>query len=124
MSRMKSGAILLLLMIPFGLYCVWQVQSVTSTDLSAAEPPSEKGLPDKDQLAAGKAKAEKWAGNVKRASDVAMQYRATTPEDAIEDGAAKAVANAAASRATDLTDLEKFLSDAENPAFVGTLKAK
>lgn len=122
MSRMKSGAILLLLLIPFGLYCAWQVQSVTSADLSAAEPPSEKGLPGKDQLAAGKAKAEKWAGDVKRASAVTMQYRAPTAEDAIEDAGSKSLATAVASRAADLTDLEKFLSDAENPNFTGTAK--
>lgn len=124
MSRMRSGVILLLLAVPFALYGAWQVQSVAGTNLGPAEPPSEKGLPGKDQLAAARARAERWAGDVRRAAAVALQYRAPTAEDAIEDPAAKSVAAAAAARAADLTDLEKFLAGGTDAVFAGAVRAR
>src|SRR5262245_11729206 len=109
MSRLKSGALVLLLAIPFGLYIAWQVQSTARADIAAPEPPSEKGMPGKDQIAASKAKAEKWVGDVRRMSTVALQYRAPGAEDRVEDSACAAVVKSAAARSADLTDLEKFV---------------
>jgi hypothetical protein len=118
MSVLKSGAILLLLTIPFVLYAAWQVQTLTRGDLLVSDAPSEKGLPAKEQLADRRTKTEKWVGDVRKASAVALQFR--TPKGAIPDPECEAVAAAAARRSDDLTDLDKFLSG-RKPEFVGSM---
>jgi hypothetical protein len=124
MSGLKSGAILLLLVIPFGLYAAWQVQALTRGDLLVSDAPSEKGLPAKEQLAERRAKTEKWAGDVRKASAVALQFRVPGPEDATADAECKALSDAAARRSADLTDLGKFLAGVRNPAFAGDMKKR
>ena len=123
MSRLKSGAVLLLLAIPFVLYAVWQLQGVTRADLIISDPPSEKGLPTKEQLATTRAKAEKWASDVRKTSAVVFQYRVPTAEDAAEDADCTALARAVAMRSADLADLETFLANREKPTYTGALKA-
>ncbi len=122
MSGLKSGALLLLLAIPFALYILWQVQAGAQTDFAGPAAPSEKGLPDGKRLTDTKAKAEKWSSDVRQASGVALQYRAPGPEDKAEDADCNAIAKAVAARAVDLTDLEKFLSGVDRPTFLGSLK--
>jgi hypothetical protein len=112
----------LLLAIPFGLYVAWQVQSTARADIAAPEPPPEKGVPGREQLTASRAKAEKWVGDVRRASAVALQYRAPGGEDRVEDPACAAVVKSASARSADLTDLEKFVADDKGASFTGSLK--
>jgi len=124
MSGLKSGGLVLLLAIPFALYIVWQVQVGARADFVSPPAPTEKGLPDSKKLADTKAKTEKWANDVRQASAVALQYRTPGPEDKADDADCTALAKAAAVRATDLTDLEKFLSGVENATYAGSLKPK
>ncbi|MCE9560470.1 MAG: hypothetical protein K8U57_00300 [Planctomycetes bacterium] len=124
MSRLQSGGLVLLLAIPFALYIVWQVQAGARADFASPSPPTEKGLPDSKKLTETKAKTEKWANDVRQASAVALQYRAPGPEDKSDDADCTALAKAAAVRAGNLNDLEKFLSGVDSPTYVGSLKTK
>ena len=121
MSGLRSGAIALLLAIPFALYIAWQVQAYTRNDLLGSDAPSDKGLPGKDQLVASKTKTEKWAGDVRKVSSVALQFRAAGTDDATTDDDCTALTRAVAARSADLTDLEKFLSRVAKPQFTGKL---
>jgi hypothetical protein len=122
MSGLRSGAIVLLLAIPFGLYVAWQLNVYTRVDLAGTDAPAEKGLPTKDQLTDRKAKTEKWANDVRKAGAVAYQFRAPTADDTPTDEDCSALVRAAGVRSADLTDLEKFLSRIANPVFTGKLK--
>jgi hypothetical protein len=122
MSGLKSSAIVLLVAIPFGLYVAWQVQKVTTGDLLVSEAPSEKGVPGKEQLATTRAKAERWVGEVRKASAVVYQFRAPGADDTTADAECTALVRATGTRAADLSDLEKFLSRIANPQFTGKLK--
>ncbi len=122
MSGLKSGMIVLLLAVPFVVYGVFQVQAAAQSDLIADDPPSDKGLPTKEQLAAAKIKAEKWAGDVREVSAVALQFRAAVAVDPAADKECTALAKLVAARSADLTDLEKFLSGVDRPVYVGGLK--
>jgi hypothetical protein len=121
MSGLRSGAIALLLAIPFALYIAWQVQAYTRNDLLGSDAPSDKGPPGKDQLTVSKAKTEKWAGDVRKVSSVALQFRAPGTDDATTDDDCTALTRAVAARSADLTDLEKFLSRVAKPQFTGKL---
>jgi hypothetical protein len=124
MSGLRSGAIILLLAVPFGLYVAWQVQGVSRVDLIVPDPPSEKGFPGKEQLAATRAKTDRWAGDVQKAAAVAFQFRPHSADDAASDEDCNALAKAAAARAADLTDLERFLSGVERPEYTGSLRPR
>jgi hypothetical protein len=124
MSVLKSGAILLLLAIPFFLYGAWQVQGVTNLNLIAADPPADKGLPSKEQIAANKAAAEKWGGDVRTVESVAFQFRQPGPGDFVSDSDCKNFMKTVAARSADLNDLEKFLSDVGSPKYEGSLKSQ
>ena len=124
MSGLKSGAIVVLLAIPFALYSAWQVQGVTRADMIVSDPPSDKGLPTKEQLAAVRGKAEKWAVDVRKASVVVYQYRAPVGDDKADDEDCNKLAKAVALRAADLGDLDTFLSDREKRDYVGNLQAQ
>jgi hypothetical protein len=121
MSVLKSGGLLLLLSIPMALYAAWQVNGVVRTDLVISDPPADRG-PPREQLAAAHTKISNWAGEVRKAAGVFLQYRAAGPEDASPDADAAAVVKASAVRAADLNDLDLFLSDLERPNFSGKLK--
>lgn len=122
MSGLRSGAVLLLLAIPFGLYAAWQIQSATRADTVGESP--DRGLPDEKRLLDAKAATEKWTRDVRRTAAVAFQYRRPGPEDKADDPDCAAVARAVASRADDLTDLEKFLSGVDRPTYAGALKER
>ncbi len=124
MTRMKSGAILLLLAIPFALYLAWQVQAATRPQLVGTSAPSEKGLPSKEQLTASVAQTEKWASDVQRVGTVAFQYRQPGASDATDCTDCTATTKAVAARSADLIDLETFLADRDSPTFTGTLQAR
>src|SRR5437773_1355746 len=113
MGGLKSGAILLLLAVPFALYAAWQVRGVSRADLIVSDPPSDKGVPAKEQLAAARAKAEKWSADVRKAAAVTYQFRAPGPDDAAADDECNALARSAAARSAELTDLEQFLAGVE-----------
>lgn len=121
MSKLKSGAILLLLAIPFVLYILWQVQGVTRADLSAAEPPAEKNLPDKEKLEKTKLRTDKWVGDIHKASGMVLQYRQSDGNDPLDDDC-RALTKASAKRSAPLTNLRSLLDDAKNPQFVGDTK--
>ena len=122
MSGLRSGAIVLLLAVPFGLYVAWQLNLYTRVDLVGSDAPTDKGLPTKEQLADRKTRTEKWANDVRKAGAVAYQFRAPTADDTPTDEDCSALSRAAGVRSADLTDLEKFLSRVANPAFTGKLK--
>jgi hypothetical protein len=124
MSGLRHGVVLLLLAVPFGLYAAWHVQSVSRADLIVSDPPSDKGLPGKEQLAATRAKTEKWSGDLRKAARVTYQFRAPEADDVASDPDCKALAESAAKRAADLTDLETFLSDKDKPVYTGRLRVK
>jgi hypothetical protein len=124
MSGFKSGAILLFLSIPVLAYCAWQVQGVSRTDLMAASPPSDKGMPTKEQITAQLARAEKWSGDVRKLESVAFQFRAPGADDATADEDCTVLAKSIAARSSDLTDLDRFLSGVDSPAYTGSLKNK
>jgi len=124
MGRLKSGVVLLLLAVPFALYAAWQVQGVSRADLIVSDPPSEKGLPGREQLAAARAKADKWSEDVRKAAAVTYQFRTPGPDDRAADDECYALARAAGARADELIDLEKFLSDTDDPVFVGALRTR
>lgn len=124
MSRLKSGGIILLLAVPFGLYIAWQVKGVMRIDLIVSDPPAEKGLPTPEQLAALRARADRWVGDVGKVVAVTFQFRPPTTDDTVSDPECTALMKAAAARAADLTDLEKFLSGVERPEYTGMLKER
>jgi hypothetical protein len=124
MAGLRNGVVLLVLAVPFGLYAAWQVQGVSRADLLLPDPPTDKGLPGKEQLAATRAKTERWAGDVRKAAAVTLQFRTPGPDDAAGDGDCNALARAAARRAADLTDLEQFLSGVGVPTYTGALRAR
>src|SRR5262245_35099661 len=124
MAGLRNGVVLLVLAIPFGLYAAWQVRGVARADVLVPDAPPGRGLPNKDQLAAARGRAERWAGDVRKAAAVTLQVRAPGPEDAPADDDCAALARAAARRAADLTDLEQFLSGAEDPVYAGALRAR
>lgn len=121
MNAVKNSALLLALAVPFALYGVWQVHTATRLDAPAAPPNS--GLTP-DQLATSSAKAAAAATETRKAVEVAVQFRTPTPADKSTDPDADATVKAAAARAADLADLDKFLSRVEKPAFVGKLKPR
>ena len=121
MSGVKSGLIVLLLAVPFALYAAWQVRSLAGGDLFTSSR-SDAKLPTKDDVAERRAKAERFAADVRKASAVALQYRQPEAADKTADPECDAVAKAAAKRAADLTDLEKFLAGTRDPAFDGGMK--
>src|SRR4051812_44266816 len=110
MRGMKGGALLLFLSIPFALYAAWQVYGATRIGSTVPEPPADKTAP-KEQLATSSAKASKLADEVRKAVEVAWQYRAAGPADNSPDGNVAAVVRAASARAADLNDLDRFLSN-------------
>ena len=124
MSGMKHRVTLLLLAAPFAAYAAWQIQGVARADLLVSDQPSDKGLPAREQLAATRAKTTRWAGDVRKAAAVTFQFRAPGVEDTTYDEECSALSKAAAKRAADLTDLEKFLSGMDSPTFTGTLGNK
>ncbi len=124
MSGMRHGVTLLLLAAPFAVYAAWQIQGVSHADLLASDPPSDKGLPAREQLASTHAKTTRWAGDVRKAAAVTFQFRAPGVEDTTYDEECTALSKAAAKRAADLTDLEKFLSGVDSPTYTGTLRNK
>src|SRR5262245_11592433 len=124
MAELRNGVVLLVLAVPFGLYVAWQVRGVSRADLLPSDPPSDKGLPGRDQLAAARAKTERWSGDVRKAAAVTLQFRAPGSEDVTSDEECTALARAAARRAADLTDLEQFLAGVDGPAFTGALRSR
>jgi hypothetical protein len=119
MSRLRSGAVILLLAVPFALYAAWQVWAVARAGAAAPAPPARP--PAADQLAAVKARADGWRQEAERAGAVVLQYRRTGAGDKVADPDLAAAAAAAADRAADLSDLEAFLADRQRPAYAGAL---
>lgn len=124
MSGFKSGGIILLLAVPFVLYIAWLVQGVSRADLIVSNPPTEKGLPSKEQLAVTRARTERWSGDVHKAVAVTTQFRSLAADDLASDEECNALARVAAARASDLTDLEKFLSGVDRPEYTGSLRVR
>ncbi|HEV3440360.1 MAG TPA: hypothetical protein VG122_23605, partial [Gemmata sp.] len=124
MSGLKSGVIVLLLAIPFFAYGSWQGLGASRVDLIVSEPPSDKGLPGKDQIAAAKAKIEKWVGDIRTVESVAFQFRQPGASDSVSDDDCKALIKSVAARSADLNDLDKFLSEVGSPKYEGALKSK
>ena len=120
MSWFKSGAVILMLAAPFALYVAWQLYAGSRLDLIAKDPPPEKEGPSKDQLAKSKEKADAWDNDVKKMEAVAFQFRQPIATDAVSDSDCKTAVNTLAARAADLTNLDKFLSNAPDPNFVPT----
>ncbi|MBA4064722.1 MAG: hypothetical protein C0501_13605 [Isosphaera sp.] len=119
MSRLRSGAVILLLAVPFALYAAWQVWAATRAG-AAAPPPPAKAAPA-EQLAAAKAKAGAAADEARRVGADILQYRRTVAGDAVADKDLTAAATAAAARATALADLGTFLADPADPKYAGGL---
>src|SRR5437660_1504189 len=115
MGGVKSG-ILLVLAIPFALYVAWQINGVVRTDLVLSELPPDRGAP-KEKHTEARTKAAAWAGEAKKAAEVAWQYRVATPNDASPDEAVTGVVRASATRSADLNDLDLFLAGVERPNF-------
>lgn len=124
MSRLKSGAILLLLAIPFFAYGAWQALGASRVDMIASEPPPDKGSPSKEQIAAAKANTEKWIGDIKKDEAVAFQFRQPGASDNPSDDDCKTLIKWVAARAADLNDLDKFLSEVASPRYEGALKSR
>jgi hypothetical protein len=123
MSGLKSGVILLLMAIPFFAYGAWQVWGLTNVNLIVSEPPSDRGLPGKDQIAAAKAKTEKWVEDIRTVESVTLQFRQPGPGDSVSDEDFKSLIKAIAESSANLTDLEKFLSEVSSPKYEGALKS-
>ena len=121
MSGWKGGGLLLILAAPLAFYAAWQVKGVVRADMVVSDVPPDRGG-TKEQLAATKAKAAAWAGDVRKASGVALQYRQKEAADATGDPVAAEAVSAAAARAANLTDLDLFLNDVKKPEFIGKLK--
>ncbi|HEY1188558.1 MAG TPA: hypothetical protein VGE74_12975 [Gemmata sp.] len=121
MNAVKNSALLLALGAPFALYAVWQVHSATRADVTAAPPPADTG-PTNEQLAASRTKAAAFAAASRNALDGSWQSAGPVPTST--DPAAAEALQAAAARAADLADLERFLSGAERPVFTGKLKPR
>lgn len=121
MSGIRGTGLLLILAAPLAAYVAWQANTVIGADRATAEPPAERG-PPADQLAATRDKAAAHAADVRKAQTAAVQYRAATADDATRDPDVKAVVDAAAARAADLSDLDLFLSDLAGPTFTGKVK--
>src|SRR5437773_1870062 len=117
MSGWKGGGLLLILAIPLALYSAWHVKGVVRADMVVSDAPPDRGG-SKEQLAAGKDKAAKWAGDVRKATGVALQYRPQEAGDTPSDASAADVVKTSAVRAADLNDLDAFLSRSQNPKFV------
>jgi hypothetical protein len=124
MSVFKSGAILLLLAIPFFVYGAWQIRSVTHLDLIVSDPPAEKGSPTKEQIASNKTAAEKWEGEIRTLESVTFQFRQPGAGDIATDSDCKALMKSISARSAELNDLELFLSERASPKFEGALKSK
>jgi hypothetical protein len=120
MKSLTGGALLLVLGVPLALYAVLAVKAVARADLVSGDPPADRGA-SRDDLAKLRDKAGKWLGEVRKATTVAGQYRADTPEDASSDGAVSATIKAASNRAKNLLDADQFLSNTPNPKFEGSL---
>ena len=123
MNGLKSGALLLLLGIPFALYAAWQVHRATPIDTGAPEPPADKSA-SKEQLAAARTKAAALSGESRKAVEVSWQYRTAVPADNSPDPTVTAVVKAASARSADLTDLDRFLSAVKEPTFNGNAGLK
>ncbi len=124
MSVLKSGAIFLLLAIPFFAYAAWEIRGVTHLDSIVSVPPSTRGLPTKEQIAVEKSAADRWENDVRAVESVAFQFRQPGASDTVTDGDCKSLMKAIASRSADLSDLDKFLSEVASPNFEGALKNK
>jgi hypothetical protein len=120
MSGWKGGGLLLVLAIPLALYAAWQVKGVVRADMVVSDPPPDRGG-SKEQLADAKNKAAKWAGDVRKASTVTLQYSQPGTPDTPSDASAAEVVKTAADRSKDLTDLDLFLSGARTE-FSGKLR--
>lgn len=121
MKSLTGGALLLVLGVPLALYAVLAVKAVARTDLVGGDPPADRGA-NKDQLAALRAKAANWVGEVRKATTVAGQYRAAkVPDDDSSEPAVKAAVRAASARAKDLIDVDRFLSNTVGGKFEGNL---
>jgi hypothetical protein len=118
-----SKFVLFVLALPFALYGAWQVRGVSRADLIVADPPADRAA-SKEQLAATRAKTERWVGDMRKAAAVTYQFRAPGPDDATPDADCAALVRDAARRSADLTDLETFLAGTESPTYSGTLREK
>lgn len=123
MNALKSGSLLVALAAPFALYAAWQVHRATRLDADAAPPPGVTG-PPRETLAAARDSAAVRAGEVRKAAEVTWQLRPSAPGEASAEPAVDATMKAAADRAADLADLDRFLAGADAPAFAGRLKAR
>jgi hypothetical protein len=121
MKSLTGGALLLVLGVPLALYSALAVKAVARADLLGGDPPADRGA-SKDQLAALRAKAANWLGEVRKATTVAGQYRvAKVPDDDSSEPAVKAAVRAASARAKDLIDVDRFLSNTVGGKFEGNL---
>jgi hypothetical protein len=124
MFSVKNGGLLFLLAVPFALYIGWQVREVARIDRANLAPPSTTGLPNRDQLNAIRARADTWAGEVRKVAAVALQFRTLTADDLVTDSECSALAKAAADRGANLNDLETFLAGVVRPEFTGALRQR
>jgi hypothetical protein len=121
MKSLTGGALLLVLGVPLALYAALAVKAVARADLLGGDPPADRGA-SKDQLAALRAKAANWLGEVRKASTVAGQYRAAkVPDDDSSEVTVRAAVKAASARAKDLIDVDRFLSNNVEGKFEGSL---
>jgi hypothetical protein len=124
MSALKSGALILLLAIPFFAYGAWQVRGITHLDMIVSDPPLDKGAPSKEKIAAVKSATEKWEGDIRTLEMVAFQFRQPEASDTVADNDCKNLIKLIAARSADLNDLSVFLSDVGSPKYEGKLKSK
>ncbi len=120
MSGWKGGSLLLVLAVPLALYAAWSIQGVVRTDMVVSDAPAERGK-SKDELAALKTKTAGWAGDARKTTNVALQYRQPAGGDRVADPVAGEVVRAAAARAAELSDLDQFLAGVPNPDFKGKM---
>ncbi|VTU00703.1 unnamed protein product [Gemmataceae bacterium] len=118
----RNSAVPVALAVPFALYALWAVWAGVRAELAAPVVPAAGAAPDEKKHAEARARAEKFARDVRATAAVALGVRGPAPGDRIEDADCLALTRAAAARAADLTDLEQFLSGAERPAYTGRLK--
>lgn len=120
MKSLTGGALLLVLGVPLGLYAALAVKAVARTDLVGGDPPADRGA-SRDDLAKLRARAGNWLGEVRKATTVAGQYRASTADDASSEPGVRAAVKAASARAKDLIDVDRFLSNNVEGKFEGNL---
>ena len=120
MSVLKSGFTVLFLAIPFLLYGVWQARGLADVRALVSDPPADKGIPSKEQIDFNRAKTDKWVSDSRTLESLAFQFRQPGPGDVVNDPDGKALVGLIADRSAELINLEKFLSDVDEPEYLNS----